>query len=268
MAGNSWRIDATRVEPDLEEPVCWMTRCLGDGWEIAVRLHTNHYRTVIDQLHVYPTDTPTLFGVRGHIELPAGDPTEPSWQRYPIPTLRREASAALEQLLEELTRTSQDRLDAQTRGEPPSSDQREPVDRALAFIAGMRGFTPEGTRPRRRTPRTTRNRDLAIVAAAYAAARAETPTNPREGTRLRLEEVGLHYARSSIGPLITKTRTAGMLTRAQHGKAAGRLTPKARRTLKDANFHAPWYDPTPTAPPRATSPAHGNSEGDGRSRAR
>jgi hypothetical protein len=112
----------------------------------------------------------------------------------------------------------------------------------------MRGFTTQATRPRRRSHRQTKDLHLAIVAAAYATSRAEKPTAPREGTYRYLKAIGHHYARSTIGPLITKARAAHMLTPTANGKAGGDLTDNARHILTKAAFQAPWYLPTTPTP--------------------
>ncbi len=249
MYDNTWRPDRERNQEAHNDPAFWMTRALPGGWRISVRLFTNSTQTVIDHVHVEPTDSAQLRGIRGHIELPTGDPADPTWHRVTLPTARREASSALEHLLQELHRTSAERQAAYNRGDPPPADRREPINRALAAVAEFRGFTTNGTRPPRRRPGKNRQLHLAIIAAAYSAARAEHPTRPREATQRNLEEIKMHHARSTIGPQVNHARAADMLTRAARGRAGGELTHKARQLLADADFHAPWY--TPTVPPGA-----------------
>ncbi len=113
------------------------------------------------------------------------------------------------------------------------------------MTAQLRGFTTTGTTPAD-AARGHKQLDLAIAAAAYASAIEDQPTHPREETQDRLQQIGVYYARSSIGPLITKARAANMLTPARRGKAAGELTPHAHQLLTTANFQAPWYTPTRT----------------------
>jgi hypothetical protein len=226
----------------LDVPEFWMTRALPDGWRIHVRLVTTGNRTVIGELRVEPGTSPQLFGMRGRIELPTGDARHPQWQRITLQTARREAFTALHELLTQMHRTSRDLEAAEQRGE--ALPDGHTLEHHLAVAAQLRGFTTTGTAPRRRRPRGHKDLDLAVVAAAYASARADQPSHPREGTQDRLQQIGVYYARSSIGPLIAKARAATMLTPARRGKAGGGLTPTARRLLTTANFQTPWYPPS------------------------
>jgi hypothetical protein len=228
MNDNSWMPNLELTQADADG--CWMTRELDDGWRVHIRLVSNSYKTTIDQLRVEPTESTLLHGIRGHIEVPTGPPENPTWQRVNLPTARREASTVLHTALTEEHQAN--RLqNAAPQDDAPSPDRRESMRRMFALLAGFRGFTATGTQLPRRRPHAERPLQLARVAAAYAAARADCPTQPREGTHERLKTIGEHYAPSTIGPLINQARAAGMLTPAQPGRAAGRLTNKARRLL-------------------------------------
>jgi hypothetical protein len=241
VSDNGWRAHPTWNMGALDAPEFWMTRELPDGWRIHVLLVTTGQRTVIGELRVEPGESPHLLGMRGRIDLPTGDPRHPQWQRVTLQTARREASTTLHELLTQMHRTSREIEAAEQRGEPPR--RGDSLEHHLAVTAQLRGFTTTGTASRRRRPRGRKDLDLAIIAAAYASARVDQPSHPREGTQDRLQQIGVYYARSSIGPLIAKARTAHMLTPAHRGKAAGDLTPNARQLLTTANFQAPWYPP-------------------------
>jgi hypothetical protein len=228
MNDNGWVPNLKLTQDDADG--CWMTRELADGWHIHIRLVSNSYRTTIDQLRVEPTESTLLHGIRGHIEVPSGQPESPTWQRINLPTARREASTVLHTALSEEHQANRLR-NAAPQDDPPSPDRRESMRRMFALLAGFRGFTATSTQLPRRRPHAQRPLQLARVAAAYAAAHADCPTRPREGTHERLKEIGEHYAPSTIGPLITQARAAGMLSPTQPGKATGRLTTKARRLL-------------------------------------
>jgi len=236
-----------------------MARELDDGWRVTVRLVTDHYRTVLDRIHLEASDDTQLLGIRGRLELPSGDATSPTWRRYSIAGLRREASAALEAALRDLHHTSTDRQTAVRHGDPPPGDRREPIDRLLAAIAHARGFTIPATHPAPHAARQPSTLNLAIAAAAYADAVRVDHRRARQGTQQRLDNVRRHYAPSSIGPLISKARAERLLTPTAPGIPGGRLTTKARRTLASANFRASWYPPktpkaTPKTPKTTTTP--------------
>jgi hypothetical protein len=248
LSDNAWRPDRERNQGSFDQPVYWMTCELNDEWRVTVRLVTDHYRTVIDRIHLEASDDTKLRGIRGRLELPTDDPANPTWRRYPIAGLRREASAALESALYDLHRTSTDRQAALRRGDPLPPNRREPADRIFAAIAHARGFTVPGTHPAPHAARQPSTLTLAIAAAAYADALRIDHRSARQGTQQRLDQIHRHYAPSSIGPLITKARAAGLLTPTAPGKPGGRLTAKGRQTLANANFQAPWYPPKPPKP--------------------
>lgn len=228
MNDNSWVPNLELTQADADG--CWMTRELADGWHIHVRLVSNSYKTTIDQLRVEPTESTLLHGIRGHIEVPTGPPENPIWQRINLPTARRQASTVLHTALTDEHHANRLRS-ADPHDDPPAAGRREPSRRMFALLAGFRGFTATSTQLPRRRPHAERPLQLARVAAAYAAAHADCPTQPREGTHERLKAIGEHYAPSTIGALVNQARAAGMLTPTQPGKAAGRLTTKARRLL-------------------------------------
>jgi hypothetical protein len=241
MNANGWRPDVERNQGNFDEPWFWMTRDLADGWRVRARLYTDNYRTVIDRLDLEAGDETLLRGIRGHLETPTGEPRRPTWQRYSIGALRREASAALETLLLEHHQTSTERLAAQQRGDWPPADPRETVDHALAAFATLRGFTVPALHA---TPRNTRKPspiNSAILAAAYADAVQNDGRSARDGTKQRLDKINRHYAPSTIGPLIAQARKDGLLTSTRRGKAGGQLTAKAHRILREAQFHSAWY---------------------------
>jgi hypothetical protein len=217
---NAWQPNVERTQADPDG--FWMTRELPDGWRIHIRLVANAYKTVIDHLHVEPSQATLLRGIRGRIDLPHGDPREPTWARVTLPTARRQAAAALN------TALAEDRQRHATR-----NDRREPVQRMPALLATFRGFTDQSTTPPKRRPRPTKEVELATIAAAYATAtHGSQPTRPRDETLQRLRAEGFYYAPSTIGPLIARARAAGMLTATTPGKAGGRLTRKAERLLR------------------------------------
>ena len=219
---NGWQPNLDRTQADPEG--FWMTRRL-DGWQLHIRLISNNYKSAIDQLHVEPTETTALRGIRGHIELPSGNPRTPTWTRIPLPSARRQAAATLNAAL-----TADRKRDKQEK----THDRREPAQRMTALLAGFRDFSPQATAPPKRRPRKSKDIELATIAAAYAAAtQGDSPSHPREETLERLRAAGYHYAPSTIGPLIARARAAGMLTPTSPGKAAGKLTPKAKRILRN-----------------------------------
>ena len=260
MTRNAWHPDRDRNQGSyrrarvLDDP-----RARRTGRRVTVRLLTDQYRTVIDRIHLEAGEDTQLRGIRGRIELPTGEPADPTWQRYPIAGLRREASAALEDLLRDLYRTSGERQAAQRRGDRPPTDRREPVDRVLAAIARARGFTVPGTHPLPHAARQPSTLNLAIAAAAYADALRVDPRRARHGAQQRLDQIHRHYAPSSIGPLITKARNERLLTPTPRGIPGGRVTAKARRILVDANFQAPWYSPKPPKPTPKTPKTRGGT---------
>jgi hypothetical protein len=240
MNDNDWQPNLELTDADLDG--CWMTRELAGGWRIHIRLVSNSYKTTIDQLRVEPTESTLLHGLRGHIEVPTGRPESPTWQRINLPTARREASTVLHTALTQEHQANRLR-NAAPHDDPPSPDRRESMRRMSALFAGFREFTATSTQLPRRRPRAERPLQLARVAAAYAAAQTDCPTQPREGTYKRLKAIGEHYAPTTIGPLINQARAAGMLTPTQPGKATGRLTTKARRLLAAEKAATPPENP-------------------------
>src|SRR3954449_7333235 len=99
MSDNAWRPDHVRNQGNFNDPSFWMTRQFADGWHIHIRLETDRYQTVIAELHIEPGETSELIGIRGHIEVPTGDPQDPTWQRITLPTSLRQASTALQEEL-------------------------------------------------------------------------------------------------------------------------------------------------------------------------
>jgi hypothetical protein len=198
-----------------------MTREVEGAYQLHVRLDTDHYQTVITELRLQPHPDAKLHGIRGRLEIPTGNPQHPTWHALPHPTARRQAATTLNHHLQHVS--------------------TQPVDQVLSVIAQIRGFTPTNTQPRRRQPRRDAQFELAIIAAAYASALHDPiPSQPRPGTLERLRQADRYYSPTTIGPLLTKARKAGYLTQTRRGKAGGRLTAKAQRTLDDAEFIAPW----------------------------
>jgi hypothetical protein len=235
-----------------------MTRTDLAEWRVDVHLTTNGYRTVIDELRIRPSQSATILGMRGHLDLPTGtNPTHPTWIRLNLPTARRHASAALRELLAEEQNTNEQRWSQMEHqgvriaapGAAPdhartARDRREPIERVAALQARFAGFTPTNT-----THRTRRTlAEHAIVAAAYAIAIQNHPTRPREPTILMLTQADITITFTQIGALLTRIRRDGLLTATQPGKAGGQLTPKARQILTETGFSAPWYPPTGKAP--------------------
>lgn len=221
--GNGWRVHPELTQGSYTDGGVWMTRTIPSGYQLHIRLDTDHYQTVITELRLEPGDNPDLYGIRGHLETPTGDPQHPTWQRTRLPTARRQAAATLNHHLEHLT--------------------EEGYATALGVIARLRGFTPKNTRPPRRHRATNQQLNLAVVAAAYADTVATANTRDiRRGTLERLRQAEMFYGEKTIGPLITKARRAGHLTPTTRGKPGGRLTTKARRILSEVGFQSPWYE--------------------------
>jgi hypothetical protein len=235
---NQWGFNAERSVGDPDG--IWMTTSLEDGWRLHVRLVTNGYRTVMDQLHVEPGETTSLHGLRGVLELPTGDPAQPTWSRVSLHSARRDATARLNQLLTELRKTQARRYAATTAApDTDYSERREQLDQIFAIHAEFKGFTLPATKPRVQ-PSGDRRLRLALVAVAYEHARIVAPTRPRAQVYELLRRIGRHYALSSIGPLIHQARDEGMLTREVERKASGKATQTARTAIREAGVELPW----------------------------
>jgi len=234
-----WDINAERSDGDPDG--VWMTRMLEEGWQLHVRLITNGYHTVIDQLHIEPSQATTLHGLRGAIELPTGNPVDPDWIRIPLHTARRDATNRLNQLLSDHRELQDRRYAYASKGlvDPADTDHREQRDTILAMHAEFKGFTRPATTPRAHFT-DDRSLRLALVAAAYEHARTLTPTQPRLHVHQLLHDLDHDYAPSSIGPLIHNARQEGMLTHGHNRKAGGKATKRARTLIKQAGIELPW----------------------------
>lgn len=105
--------------------------------------------------------------------------------------------------------------------------------------AEFKGFTRPATTPRGEFTGDRLLR-LALVAVAYDHARTLTATQPRSLVHQLLHDLHHYYAPASIGPLIHHARQQGMLTHANHGKAGGKATKRARILVKQAGIELPW----------------------------
>jgi hypothetical protein len=234
-----WDVNAERSMSDPDG--IWMTRTLEEGWQLHVRLITNGYHTVVDQLHIEPGQATTLHGLRGAIELPTGNPVDPDWIRIPLHTAHRGATNHLNQLLSDHREVQDRRYAYASKGliDPADFHHREQLDHILAMHAEFKGFTRPATTPRAQFT-GDRPLRLALVAAAYEHARTLTPTQPRQHVHQLLHDLDHAYAPASIGPLIHHARQEGMLTHANDRKAGGKATKRARALIKQAGIELPW----------------------------
>lgn len=236
---DSWQINRGRTLKDQDG--MWMIQTLDEGWLLHIRLVTNGYRTVMDQVHIEPSQTTKLHGLRGALEIPTDPTAEPTWIRVPLHHARRDATSRLNQVLNDHRHAQERRYAAATKGQvdPNTTERRNQVDTVIAMDAEFKGFTTSGTRVEI-APSGDRQLRLALIAVAYEHACNQHPTHPRLQVYEWLKQLHLHYASTSIGPLIHEARNQGMLARGTPRRAAGKATRKAHNLIRHAGIDLPW----------------------------